>query len=114
MVPLPSEPQTAREFPEHTKIELPPYSALGPPLSIVNGSLAVKLKLAEMPPCPRLQIAITGFTTGLEKGTVSTVVVPPVNRIMPPLLGGGLPALPPVKVLVGIQLGNPTPSIWPE
>jgi hypothetical protein len=113
---LPSAPQTAREFPEHTKIVLPPYSALGPPLSIVKGSLAVKLKLALIPPCPRLQIAITGFTTGLEKVIVSTVVVPPVNRIMPPLLGGGLPTVPPLNVLVGIQLGYPAdrPFISPE
>jgi hypothetical protein len=79
---LPSVPQTAREFPEHTKIALPPNSALGPPLSIVNGSLAVKLKLAVVPGAPRLQIAITGFTIGLEKVIVSTVVVPPVNWIM--------------------------------
>jgi len=79
---LPSVPQTAREFPEHTKIVLPPYSALGPPLSIVNGSLGVKLKLAVVPPAPRLQIAITGFTTDLEKVIISMVVVPPVNWII--------------------------------
>ena len=116
MVPLPSVPQTASGFPEHTKIELPPNSALGPPLSIAKGSLEVKVKLALIPPCPKLQIAITGFTTGDEKVMVSTVVLPPVNLIMPPLLNGGLPTVPPLNVLTGVQLGYPDdrPNNWPE
>jgi hypothetical protein len=72
---------------------------------MVKGSLGVKVKFALMPLCPKLQIAMTGFTTGVEKVTVSTVVLPPLNLTMPPLLSGGFPTVPPLNVLTGVQLG---------
>jgi hypothetical protein len=73
----------------------------------VKGSLEVKLKLDWMLGWPKLQIAITGFTTGVENVIVLTFVFPPVNRIMPPVLSGGLPIVPPLNVLTGVQLGYP-------
>ena len=59
-------------------IDLPPYSVLGPP-ETNTGVALMKSNCAEAPPLPRLQIAITGSTTGFENVTVLTFVLPPAN-----------------------------------
>jgi hypothetical protein len=96
-------------------IVLPPNSNEGPPLSIVNGSVGKNTNDADTAgdppqPCgavqPRLQIAMTGSTTGPENLRVLVPVPdPPVNAMMS-LMSGGLPTVPPENVLSGPQLGK--------
>jgi len=89
-------------------MELPPNSTEGPPLSIVNGSVAEKTKLAGAPPAPRLQIAITGSTTGDENVIVFTPVpVPPLSVMLSRLGAGPFEMVPPEKVDAGSQLVFP-------
>src|SRR5580698_9452261 len=71
IVPLPSTPQTepgvVQSVAGAMTIEDPPYSCDGPPLSIVNGSVALKRKEASIPPWPKLQMAIHGLVTAVAK-----------------------------------------------
>ncbi len=104
-VPSPSAPYTL--LPE-TVIDWPPYSAPGPP-DTNTGVAPMKLNDAVSPPWPRLQIVKTGFTTAVEKVSVSTVALapPPPNSLMMPLepVGALATTVPSAKVVAGVQLG---------
>src|SRR5215475_14576589 len=92
-----------------------PNSTEGPPLWIVNGSLAVKTKLAAAPPAPRLQMAITGSVTGEENVIVFTPVpVPPVSVMVSRLGAGPFEMLPPENVDAGSQLVFPPTPLTTE
>src|ERR1700733_12974955 len=100
MTLLPSTPET----PPLTNVRgPPPYSKLGPPASMVKGS--VKMKVVGSLACPRLQIASTGSTIACENEMVSMSEVPPFREIALKDAGGALPIVPPVNELRGVQLG---------
>ena len=70
----------------------------------------LKTNSAGMPvglvPAPKLQIAMTGFVTGVLKVIVSVPVpAPPVSWIAPYADGGADDTMPPTQVLVGVQDG---------
>src|SRR4051812_9312995 len=104
-VPSPSVPITS--LPE-TVIELPPYSAPGPP-ETNTGVAPMKLNEAVSPPWPRLQIENTGLTTACENVIVSTTALPPpppIRRTMPLAATGALATtVPSANVADGPQLG---------
>src|SRR5262249_52966427 len=96
-------------------MELPANSREGPPLWIVNGSLAVKTKLAGAPPAPRLPMAITGSVTAEENVMVFTPVpVPPVSVMLSRLGAGPFEMLPPENVDAGNQLVFPPRPLTTE
>src|SRR5690348_10183603 len=91
MVPLPSRPLTV--LPD-TVMEEPPYSALEPPATS-TGVTPTKSKDASTPPWPRLQMAITGSTTGTENVNVFNAAVPPSNSMIPLAWAGSLSTITP-------------------
>src|SRR5690348_11856292 len=98
-VPFPSLPDTTLPL---TLIADPPYSALGPP-AMKSGVALLNTNVAGMSPAPRLQIAITGSTTGEEKVMVLRLSFPPVNWMMPFVeVGASETTDPSANVLVGV------------
>jgi hypothetical protein len=118
--PFPSTPETTLPT---TEIGDPPKRLLPPPASNV-GVAPMKVKLAGNPPCPRLQIAKTGFTNAVPKVMVLTPVKVPFVAMASPTASGEVVTVPPVKVAVGFQISDDpfvvvppqhVPAItWPE